>query len=709
MCRQIAQRFDREDVMETLLLEIGAEEIPAGYIEPALKALSAHIKNKLSAARISHGDARTYGTPRHLAVMIDKVAAKQKTITTEVLGPPEKVAYDAAGNPSMAIQKFAQKVGVDLRALKVKKTDKGSYMCAKVVEKGLATGTILKQMLPEAILCMPFPKTMKWGELNIAFARPIHSILALLGSKIVSFQLGNIKSNRTTFGHSFMHPSKIKIAEPGEYVDKLRSVHVLVDMAVRKKKTAREIASAAVGVGGNILPDEELLDIVTNLVEYPVATAGRYDKDFLGIPDEILITAMREHQKYFAVVDGAGNLMPYFVAVNNTRTKDLDLVARGHERVLRARLADAQFFYQSDVKTLFGPWNERLQGVLFQADLGTMAEKIQRVVKISTFVAGLVSDDSAFKDRVVRAASLCKADLVSQVVVEFPKLQGVMGRVYATLSNEPADVASAIEEHYRPTYSGGPLPETLTGAVLAIADKIDSICGCFSVGLVPTGASDPYALRRQGIGIINIMLAQRLSIPLKDMILTSLALFSEKSQQDIQETAEKVLTFLKNRISRQLADEGCSKDVIAAVVSAGAERVSVPEVWNRVKALEKLKGAPDFEPLAIAFKRVVNIIRKAEGFGGVAVDELLFEHPSESDLFTAFKNVKRRALAHLEKGCFEEGLMEIASLRDGVDAFFDGVLVMAEDKAVRYNRLALLGIIAGLFDKFADFSKLSAS
>ena len=693
--------------MEKLLLEIGAEEIPAGYIAPALKALSTTLKNKLSAARIACGEAHVYGTPRHLAVVIHNVATRQKTVTTEVLGPPQKVAYDGAGNPTVAVQKFAEKVGVDVRSLKVKKTEKGSYVCAKVVERGLATRTILKQMLPEVILSIPFPKTMKWGELNITFARPIHSILALLGSQVVPFQLGNIKSGRTTFGHSFMHPSKIKISEPEEYVDKLRSVQVVVDMAERKQETAREIEAAAASVGGNILPDDELLDIVTNLVEYPVATAGRFDDAFLDIPREILITAMREHQKYFAVVDADDNLMPYFIAVNNTRTKDLSLVAKGHERVLRARLADAQFFYQSDIKVLFEPWNERLEGVLFQAALGTMAEKIQRVMKIGAHVAGLVSGDAAFHARVIRAAGLCKADLVSQVVVEFPKLQGVMGRIYATYSKEPMDVASAIEEHYRPTYSGGPLPETRTGAVLAIADKIDSICGCFSVGLVPTGASDPYALRRQGIGIINIMLDQGLAIPLKDVIVTSLALFSEKSQKNTVETAESVLTFLKNRMSRQLVEEGYSKDVIAAVVGAGV--ASVPEVWSRVDALEKLKGLPDFEPLAIAFKRVVNIIHKAERFEGAVVDEKLFEHSSEIDLFTAFKDVKQRALAHLKKGRFEEGLLEVASLRDRVDAFFDGVLVMAENKGVRQNRLALLGTVAELFDKFADFSKLSAA
>jgi glycyl-tRNA synthetase beta chain len=692
--------------MPTLLLEIGAEEIPAGYIAPALDALATILKKKLTAARITHGEARTYGTPRHLAVSIDNVATRQKTVTTEVQGPPEKVAFDAIGNPTVAAQKFAEKVGLDVSKLTAKRTPKGSYVCAKVVERGLAARTILKQMLPEVILSIPFPKTMKWGDLDINFARPIYSILALLGPQVVSFQLGNIKSGRSTYGHSFMHPKKIKITAPEEYVEKLDAAQVMVDIQARKQATAHEIEAAASAVGGNVLPDEELLDIVTNLVEFPVATAGRFDDEFLDIPQEILITAMREHQKYFAVVDDAGKLMPFFIAVNNTRTRDLNLVAKGHERVLRARLADAQFFYQSDVKALFDTWNERLKGVLFQADLGSMAEKVQRVRAIAGNLAVAISSDTAFKERVVRAAELCKADLVSQVVVEFPKLQGVMGRVYASLDHEPADVAAAIEEHYRPTYSGGSLPESATGAVLAIADKMDSICGCFAVGLIPTGASDPYALRRQGIGIINIMLEKGVSVSLKEMILNALRPFATMSQRNMQETAADILTFFKNRMSRQLADEGFSKDVITSVISAGAD--SVPEVWNRVKALQRLKGAPDFEPLAVAFKRVVNIIRKAEGFSGAQVDEQLFQHASETDLLAAFNAVQVEALVHLEAGRFEEGLLAIASLRDPVDAFFDGVLVMAEELDIRHNRLALLGVIAGLFDKFADFSKLSA-
>jgi len=691
--------------MPTLLLEVGAEEIPAGYIVPALEAMAANLRKKLSAARIAHGAARIYGTPRHLAVMIEDVATRQKTVTSEVQGPPQKVAFDDDGNPTVAGQKFAEKVGLAVSKLTLKTTPKGAYVCAKVIERGLASRTILKRILPEVILSTPFPKTMRWADLDISFARPIHSVLALLGPQVVSFQIGNIKSGRTTFGHSFMHPKKIKISDPAEYIQQLANVHVMLDIEARKQATAEEIEAAATAVGGKVLRDDELLDIVTNLVEYPVATAGRFDDDFLNIPQEILITAMREHQKYFAVVDEAGKLMPYFIAVNNTRTTDLSLVAKGHERVLRARLADAQFFYQSDEKVLFDPWNERLKGVLFQAELGTMAEKVDRVKSIANELSASISSEKSFQKRVVRAAELCKADLVSQVVVEFPKLQGVMGRVYAKVAGEPQDVAAAIEEHYRPTSSGGRLPETSTGAIVAIADKLDTICGCFAVGLIPTGASDPYALRRQGIGILNIMLNKNFSVSLNQMIVQALQPFAHKAQGASDTIAADILTFLKNRLSRQLADEGFSKDVIAAIISMGVD--SVPKIWSRVKALQDLKGAPDFEPLAVAFKRVVNIIRKAEDAGHASVNEALFEHASERALLTAFTAVQQEALDHLEAGRFEAGLSAIASLRDSVDAFFDGVLVMAEETDIRRNRLALLGAIAGLFNQFADFSKIS--
>jgi glycyl-tRNA synthetase beta chain len=691
--------------MDNLLLEIGAEELPAGYIAPALEAIASNLLKKLSAARIEYGDVKTFGTPRRLAVMVEGVAAKQPTVSKDVLGPPTKVAFDADGQPTMAAVKFAEKVGVPVKALKSQNTEKGSYLSARVTERGVATKTLLKKFLPEVILATPFPKTMKWAELNIQFARPMYSIVALLGSSIVSFGLGNLKSGRHTYGHSFMHPGKVKIDHPGAYLDSLKNVQVIADIEVRKKMVIQEIERAASAVGGKVLPDDELVDIVTNLVEYPIATAGKFDDEFLEIPREILITAMREHQKYFAVIDESGRLMPYFIAVNNTRTKDLDLVATGHQRVLRARLSDAQFFFRSDVKVSFGPWMEKLEGVLFQAKLGSMQEKVGRVKRLAAYLADAEGMDAGFKARVTRAAELCKADLVSQVVVEFPKLQGVMGRVYAGVAGEPDDVATAVEEHYRPTYSGGQLPKTATGAVLAIADKIDSICGCFSVGLIPTGASDPYALRRQGIGIVNIMLDKGFAFSLNDLIVKSLELFHEKADFPIQETVEKVHAFIQNRMAHILVEKGFSKDVVTAVTSAGAE--NVPNVWQRVKALQDLKGAPDFEPLAAAFKRVVNIIKKTAGGPQGQVREDLLSHATEKELFAAFKEVQVQVAELFINGDFEKALLIIASLKDPVDAFFDGVLVMAEDAEVRNNRLALLGSIAALFDQFADFSKLA--
>ncbi|MDH3566788.1 MAG: glycine--tRNA ligase subunit beta [Desulfobacteraceae bacterium] len=691
--------------METLLLEIGTEEIPAGYIEPALTVLSSTLLKKMTDARIEHGSAKIFATPRRLALEVQKVADKQKSMTSDVLGPPEKVGFDKKGQPTVAAKKFAEKVGVSVNALTVEDTVKGRYLCAKITERGLPTRTLLKNILPEVILATPFPKTMKWAELDIQFARPIHSIVALLGDKIIPFTLGDTQSGRYTRGHYFMNPGKIKISSPKDYVKILSDANVIIDLQGRKKGVEKEINKAAKSVGGKILPDDGLVEIVKNLVEYPVATVGKFDQGFLEVPREVLITAMREHQKYFAVIDQKGNLMPCFVAVNNTRTKNMKLVATGHEWVLRARLSDAQFFYKSDLKESLDDRVEKLKGVLFQAKLGSMYEKVERVQKIAGFLADKVEKGVNLKKEATRAAWLCKADLVSQVVGEFPKLQGVMGRVYASVAKESANVAAAIEEHYRPIYSGGELPKTTAGAVLGIADKIDNICGFFSVGLVPTGASDPYALRRQGIGIIQIMLEKDFSFSLRAVIEKSIKLYNIKGAKKIREIADNVNTFILNRMTHQLAEDGFSKDVIASVVSVSGD--NVPDLWNRAKALQDLKTAPDFEPLAVAFKRVVNIIKKAKAFKAKPVNNSLFEHDSESELFSAYEDVKNRVADNLVKGEFGQALHEIASLRDTVDAFFDGVLVMAKNTKIRNNRLALLRHIADLFETIADFSKIS--
>ena len=695
--------------MSNLLLEIGTEEIPAGYIVPALEAMSATLSKKLSDARIDHGRLQIFGTPRRLAVTVENVAPKQKSVKSEIIGPPANIGFDDNGKPTMAGQKFAEKVGVPVNKLTIKETPKGEYLAAQKSERGLASKTLLKDILPSVILATPFPKKMRWASLDIEFARPIHNILALLGKSVISFSLGNIKSGRYTHGHSFMAPAKIKLNSPDEYLDKLRAAHVVADIQERKKILEEKITAVAGELSGRILPDEELVDINNNLVEYPIPVAGKFDTEFLEVPDEVLINAMREHQKYFSVVDGNNNLMPCFIAVNNTAARDLALSATGHQRVIRARLADAQFFYQGDLEVTNDQRVEKLRKVLFQAELGTVFEKSERVAGIAEVLAATIEKGDELKKQVIRAAQLSKSDLVSQVVGEFPKLQGVMGRIYAGLAGESADVAAAIEEHYRPVYSGAPLPETLVGAIVSIADKMDSICGCFSVGLIPTGASDPYALRRQGIGIVQIMNDKGFSFPLRDLIRCSLEQFGEKSASQINELVEKVYTFLQNRISHLLAEEGFSRDVIAAIVSVSVD--DVPNVRNRVKALESLKARPDFQPLAIGFKRVVNIIRKSgqaeEGAAPETVNASLFEHDSEGALLDKFKAVDEKITRAMANNSFDQALVEVASLRDAVDRFFDGVMVMAEDAAIRRNRLALLGQIAALFAKFADFSKLS--
>ncbi|MFC1798985.1 glycine--tRNA ligase subunit beta [Thermodesulfobacteriota bacterium] len=702
--------------MDSLLLEIGTEEIPAGYIEPALKVLSQKILQKLIAARIECGDVNIFGTPRRLSVIVERVKDKQDPLEIEVLGPPEKIGIDSEGKPTVAGLKFAEKIGIPVEQLFVKATEKGSYLCAVQTERGRKTRTLLQDIVPETIREIPFPKTMKWADQELKFARPIHSILCLFGKQVVSFSFGHIKSGRYSFGHRFNHSGRIKIVSADDYIEVLKRAHVIADISERKALIEKAIAKAADSLGGEVLSDSELVDVVSNLVEYPVAVAGKFDQKFLNLPQEILITAMREHQKYFAVVDKDRKLLPGFIAVNNTAAKKMSLVAKGHERVLRARLEDARFFYQSDLQMATDDSVEKLKGVLFQASLGSMHEKTLRVRRLAENIVDSLEklDDvdrryPEVKMIASRAAFLCKADLVSQVVGEFPKLQGVMGRVYALAAGESEEAALAIEEHYRPTYSGGALPESIPGAIVSIADKMDSICGCFSAGLVPTGASDPYALRRQGIGIIQIMLDKRFSFSLRQTVKNSLSLFDTTDKDSVEKTAGEVIAFIQKRIANLLSDDGFSKDIVTAIVSISVDHV--PNVWNRVRALQTLKEKPDFEPLTVTFKRVVNIIKQAKQKGilekDVKVDSSLFQEDCEVSLFNAYQNIEQNVSTKLDRGLVEEALLDVAMLRGPVDIFFDGVLVMTDDLTLRRNRLSLLGDIAALFDRFADFSKIS--
>lgn len=695
---------------KTLLVEIVTEEIPAGYIEPALEAMATLMGQKLSQARIEHGALEPFGTPRRLAIVIRDVAERQASITKEVVGPPKAVAFDAEGQPTRAAEGFAKSQGVSVNRLSIKATAKGEYVCFKKLERGLASWRLLKTIIPEVITAIPFPKSMRWADLGLTFARPIHSILALFEDRIIPFKLENIRSGRRTVGHRFMHPRYISISDFSEYAAALRSAYVVVDIAERKNVIGVEISKAARSLGGEVISDDDLLDTVTHLVEYPAVSAGTFDESFLKLPREVLITAMREHQKYFAVVSSDDQLLPCFIAVNNTPSEDMAVVTSGHERVIRARLEDARFFFKTDAKTLPNEMVERLKGVMFQAKLGTMFEKVCRVRKLAEHLAELTTNE--FKSTVSRAAWLCKSDLTTQMVNEFPKLQGVMGRIYAARSGESEAVARAIEEHYLPAYSGGPLPETAAGALLSIADKLDTICGCFGIGLIPSGTSDPYALRRQAMGIVHIMLSRSFSLSLIGLIQKSLEILQDKISGETEQQAQKVLTFFQHRIEHLLAEQGFAKDLIAAVV--GASMDDIPAVRKRTEALEALKAKPDFEPLAIAFKRVVNIIRQAKQMGEIAsgqdqtkTNPGLFQEPCEQALYDALQKVKQDISEDLKKGTFDRALLTVATLKQPVDGFFDGVMVLTEDQSLRQNRLALLGEIANLFSIFADFSKIS--
>ncbi len=484
--------------MNDFLVEIGAEEIPAGYIIPALEAFKNGLATAMDRARIEYGEITIYGTPRRLSMIIKDVSDRQSPKMTTMTGPPASVGFKADGTPTIAAEKFAEKAGVNLSEVQLTDTGKGKYLTAVKSEKCESAQAILESILPGQILAIPFPKRMHWGDLSILFARPIFSLTAILGETPLKFTVGDIESSDFTFGHSFMHPEKFNVPSAGAYVDVLKNAGVLVDIGTRKALLKQEIEKAAAACSCTILADEELVDIVTNLVEYPYPVVGKFDEAFLELPDEVLITAMREHQKYFALTDENGALKPFFVAVNNTKAEDMDLVAAGHGRVIRARLADAKFFYHVDLESTMDDFAEKLKKVTFQAKLGSMYEKRERLVELGRYLAGVAdkSNSTELEKNLTRAAEICKADLVSQVVIEFTKLQGTVGRFYAEKAGEINEVSSAIEQHYRPVYSGAALPDTDTGKLLAIADKIDNYLWLFFSGSHTDGRIRPLCVEK---------------------------------------------------------------------------------------------------------------------------------------------------------------------------------------------------------------------
>jgi len=684
-----------------LLFEIGTEEIPAGYIMPALAQLERIIDDRLNALALPYSGLRTAATPRRLAVSVTGLAERQPDRKEEILGPPKKAAFDQNGQPTQAAIGFAKKNGIEVEALQIMATPKGEYLMVRVEQIGRPTEELLAELLPEVVTSLNFPKSMRWGAGRTSFARPIQWLLAVYGGKTVTFSLDTITSSNTTRGHRFMAKAPVPASCFSDYVETLRTAQVMVEPTERRAAVLAEITKAAQQVGGTILPDDELVDTVCNLLEKPFALCGTFEQRFLALPREVLITSMREHQKYFAVVDSAGKLMPHFIAVNNTGTKDAKLAADGHQRVIRARLEDAFFFFKEDQHRTLEARVEDLSGVIFQHKLGTMLDKTRRITALAGLLAKKLAPEHLAHTE--RAARLAKTDLLTDMVGEFPTLQGSIGKDYALLNGEMPEVATAIREHYLPVRAGGTLPVSIPGALVGIADRLDSIAGCFGIGQTPTGTADPFGLRRLSLGLLHIINTMGFSLSLTEFVDEALSLYGDKLTVPQAEARRNVLEFIKGRFSNDLTGQGIPAETVEAVTSVSFD--DPLDCKRRINALMAISGQEAFTVLAGAFKRVINIIKENSE---TSVQAGLLSESAEQKLHAAYLAVRAEATPLLEASDYEKALAVILKMKAPVDTFFEEVMVMAEDERVRANRLNLLTAIAQLFLQIGDFSKMNA-
>lgn len=682
-----------------LLLEIGTEELPVSIFPKILTDMETLLAKKLAEVGLSYKHINPLATPRRLVVFATGLPEKQADKVTEVIGPPYRVAFDNEGKPTKAALGFAQKQGVSVEALQVIDTPKGQYVGVKRHEPGRPTAEVLAELLPGYILSLPFPKSMRWHTGKIRFARPIHWILALLDEKTISFSLDGIESGNVSYGHRFVTKAPLIISHPDAYLPTLEKHHVIVDHKKREKLIVELVEKAAQTAKGRPLLDADLLNWVNFLVEYPVAVAGQFDQAFLNLPEAVLITVMKHHQKCFAITDIDGHLLPAFVAVINTPVTDLNVVKTGLERVLRARLADAKFFYESDLKKPLSHRLSQLEGIIFQADLGTVWQKTERLRRLCAWLAEATLPEK--KDILVRAALLCKADLTTEMVNEFPELQGIMGGIYAREQGEPEEVARAISEHYLPTEAGGELPQSFAGALLSLADKIDTIIGCFGIGLTPTGTADPFALRRQAIGIARILNEKDMPLSLLSLIEWGIKAYADRFEAKKEEIKTQVLQFFKNRLAHLLMERGNDYAVTEAILTVFDG--DIPATFAKAAALTAFSKSAQFEPLVIAYKRVHRIIETPVT---APPKPELFVTPEEKKLYEKYLETKEKVEKLLAEKSYKEALETLGGLKFFIDDFFDHVMVMVDDKMLRKNRLALLTQMKQLFLKVADLSKI---
>jgi glycyl-tRNA synthetase beta chain len=687
------------------LVELGTEELPPLALPELERAFAEGIRTGLKEAGLPFGDLGSFATPRRLAVLVRDLAAAQPAQAIRLKGPPVSAAFGKDGAPTAAATKFAEKCGVAVSALTRLSEGKGEFVFFEGTKPGLATVALLPPIVQRSLDALPIPKRMRWGVSDAEFVRPVHWLVMLFGNDIVPARILDTDSGRHTRGHRFMGKrDPLALASPADYSQTLFENSVIADFAARRERIRERVTAAGEILRGHALIDPELLDEVTALVEWPEAVAGNFEARFLELPREVLISTLQEHQRYFPVETRDGKLQAHFVTVSNIRSSDSAKVQAGNERVVRPRLSDAAFFYAQDRKQPLAARVPALDAVTFQAKLGSIGDKVRRVVKLAGEIAIVIDADRVQAER---AATLAKCDLLSNMVGEFPELQGIMGRYYATADGEPADVASAIDEHYLPRGAGGALPGTGAGVAVALADKLDTLAGIFSIGQKPTGTKDPFGLRRAAIGVLRILIEKKLDLDLRALITRA----SELQPVKLANVADEIWGYMVERLRAYLLDGANAGSVAGATtemfdaVNASAP-VSPLDFTARLVALVKFLGLTEASSLTAANKRISNILKKAEVGASGTVDVALLREPAEKALHEAVAAIVTDVTRALDKRDYREALTRLAVLRPTVDAFFDGVMVNAEDASLRRNRLALLANLRALFTRIADLSYL---
>ena len=683
-----------------LLFEIGVEEIPASYIPPAMDQLAKVVEKELRDGRLSFADLRTFATPRHLAVIVSQVADRQEDMEHDVVGPPARAAFAEDGTPTKAAIGFARSKGVDVADLEVRDTGGGDYVHVHVVDHGRPSDEVLPEMLRAALDSVSFPKTMQWGT-GDRFARPVRWLVAMLGGVSLEMEFAGVRALPETWGHRHWSPGPHPLTGAADYLDVLKDNYVIADASERRSAIIAAAETGAEECGGSLVRDDALLDEVTFLVECPSVFAGRFDEQFLVLPRDVIIVAMRSHQRYFAVEAEDGNLKPFFLCVANTPPESLDGIRAGNERVLVSRLDDAAFYWEEDTRDSFTGKVDALKSVVWLEGLGTLFEKTERLEHLAGVVGGFLASDET--ETAVRAAHLAKADLVTEMVrdgKEFTELQGVMGREYALASKEPAGVATAIYEHYLPRFAGDLLPSTEAGTILSITDRLDSIIGCFSAGFIPTGSQDPYALRRQAIGLVRMILEGDLNLSFGDLVRAAEREF-DVANSDTEPVYEAVIGFIRLRARAVFIEEGFAYDLVDAVLETCAE--NLVGARKRIVALSHFREADDFSGLVIGSRRVANILK---GTSTAKVEASALVEAASRALEEARSSAEAGVRSAVSDDDLDGAVRELLSLRRPIDDFFDSVMVMTEDETLRAARLALLGRVRDLFAGIGDFSKV---